>query len=66
MFGDPLAGIIFDPKHSQDENRYIIVGESEQRRLLVVSFVERGANIRIISTRKATSKEKRDYERKDA
>ena len=42
--------------------REIIVGHSERSRLLIVSFTERGAVVRIISARVATTRERQDYE----
>jgi uncharacterized protein len=63
VFGDPLAKIFDDDEHSFDEKREIIIGQSVQNRLLVVSFTEReNDTIRIISARVATPKERRDYE----
>jgi uncharacterized DUF497 family protein len=63
VFGDPLAKIFYDDEHSFDEKREIIIGQSVQNRLLVVSFTEReNDTIRIISARVATPKERRDYE----
>ena len=63
VFGDPLANIFDDEEHSQDENREIIVGHSTLRRLLIVFFTERGRDlIRIFSARKATNRERKDYE----
>lgn len=53
---------LFDPDHSDDENRFIIVGESGEQRRLIVSYTERDNRIRIISARLITPKEKRDYE----
>ena len=61
-FLDPLARIHDDPDHSASEHREIIVGQSSQVRLLVVSFTARGSNIRLISARSATRRERRDYE----
>jgi uncharacterized DUF497 family protein len=61
-FADPLAAIFSDPDHSGDEVREILVGQSERGRLLVVSFTERGDNIRIISARAATPGERRRHE----
>ncbi len=52
----------FDEKHSVEENRFLIVGESDQNRLLIVSYTEIVDIIRIISAREITSKERRDYE----
>ena len=62
VFGDPLSRTIFDPLHSDDEERYIILGESHRHRLLVVSFTDRGQRIRIISARVASRRERKDYE----
>lgn len=64
VFGDPLAGIIFDEDHSEDENRYIILGESRRGRVLIVGFMEHGLKIRIIHARLATPKERREYEQR--
>lgn len=63
VFSDPLALIIDDSRHAVDEDRFIIMGESEQGRLLTIAFTERGDNIRIISARLASRPERRDYER---
>jgi uncharacterized protein len=62
VFNDPFSITIYDPEHSVDEYRYIDIGLSSKGRLIVVSYSERGKNIRIISSRKATRKETRDYE----
>jgi len=62
VFHDPLAKILDDPDHSAGESRAIILGHSLQGHLLLVSFVERGSNIRLISARRATRRERRDYE----
>lgn len=62
VFRDPLARIFDDPEHSQDERREIIVGHSDKQRLLLVSFVERPRRVRIISARRATRRERHDYE----
>ena len=61
-FADPLAAILPDPDHSDDEVREILVGHSERGRLLVVSFTERPPNLRIISARVATPGERRNHE----
>ena len=63
VFGDPLARTIHDPLHSNGEDRYVILGESQRQRFLVVSFTDRGDNIRIISARPATRRERKDYEK---
>lgn len=62
VFRDPLARIFGDEEHSSMEPREIIIGQSSQRRLLLVAFVERGAAIRLISARRATRLERKDYE----
>lgn len=62
VFDDPLYVDFYDPDHSDDEERYIIVGQSQQRRLLVVSYTECRDRIRLISAREATRMEKNAYE----
>jgi uncharacterized DUF497 family protein len=62
VFADPLATIFDDEVHSEEEQREIIVGHSANRRLLLVCFTERARAIRIISARRATRRERRDYE----
>jgi uncharacterized protein len=62
VFADPLARIFDDQEHSEEEPREIIIGHSVKRRLVLVCFTVRGTRIRIISARKATSLERRDYE----
>ena len=61
-FGDPLGHIIDDPRHSADEERFVLLGRSGRRRLLVVMFTERGEAIRLISARRATPRERRGHE----
>jgi uncharacterized DUF497 family protein len=62
VFTDPFSVTIPDPDHSADEQRYIDIGNSEKGHVLVVVYTERGANIRVISCRRATSSERRVYE----
>jgi uncharacterized DUF497 family protein len=62
VFEDPLSATIFDPVHSDDEDRYVIVGISNKRRIIVVCFTDRDEKIRIISARKATKREQAEYE----
>jgi len=62
VFGDRLALTSDDPPHSDDEDRSIIIGQSERGRLLCVSFTERGDSIRIISAREAEPHERKAYE----
>jgi uncharacterized protein len=63
IFGDPFELTIADPDHSEGEQRFLSIGQSELGRLLVVSYTERVPNkIRIISARLASQAEKRQYE----
>ena len=62
VFGDSLSLTIPDPAHSQVEDRSILLGQSHQRKLLVVVHTERGDNIRIISARRASRRERKSYE----
>ncbi|HEY0602026.1 MAG TPA: BrnT family toxin [Herpetosiphonaceae bacterium] len=62
VFADPLAVIFDDEAHSVEEIREIILGHSTSNRLILVSFTERDGIVRIISARRATPKERRDYE----
>ena len=63
VWADELSREFFDPEHSDEEDRFIRVGHSTATRLLLVVFCERENNkVRIISARKATPKEKEEYE----
>ncbi len=62
VFNDPLYVDFFDPDHSYNEHRYIIIGQSTDNRLLLVAYTEREDTIRLISAREATRKERKDYE----
>ena len=62
VFGDPLSVTIPDLAHSQTEPRFIILGRSHRQRLLVVAHTERRDNIRLISARRASRRERKDYE----
>ena len=53
---------LFDHDHSVEENRFLMIGESAEQRLLIISFTERGNRVRIISARELTPKERREYE----
>ncbi len=61
-FQDNLAITIPDPLHSNEEDRFVLVGYSEKNRLLVVIHTDRNDRIRIISARLATKKERKKYE----
>ena len=62
VFDDPLYVDFYNPDHSLNEHRYITIGESEQRRLLMVSYTEIGDTIRIVSSREVTPSERKQYE----
>jgi len=61
-FHDPLSLTIPDPDHSGGEARYLLLGRSTSGTLLVVAHTERRGRIRIISARKPTPRERKDYE----
>jgi uncharacterized protein len=62
VFRNVLALIFDDEAHSVDERREIIIGHSQDNRLLLISFTERPNTVRIISARLATRRELEDYE----
>jgi len=62
VFEDPLYIDFYDPDHSDREERYVIVCESKQGRLLIISYTERVNSIRIISAREVTKSERQMYE----
>ena len=62
VFADILSLSIPDPAHSHEEERCITLGSSHRGKLLVVVHTERGDNIRIISARSASGRERRTYE----
>ena len=62
VFRNPLAAVLPDPTHSQQGHRLLIMGHSAAGRLLLVVFVERVDQIRIISAREPSAREHREYE----
>ncbi|MDD0823902.1 BrnT family toxin [Mannheimia sp. AT1] len=64
VFYDDNAILILDPDHSDLETRFLLLGMSNTKNLLVVVHCERDRNIRIISARKATSRETVQYRRR--
>ena len=62
VFQNPLAKVHPDPDHSETERREILIGHSTQARLLLVAFTDRQGKIRLISARKVTRRERREYE----
>ena len=63
VFYDDNALLIDDPDHSEEEERFILLGFSRRANMLVVCHCYRRSDsvIRIISTRKATKNEERAY-----
>jgi uncharacterized protein len=62
VLADPLSVTYEDPDHSWTEQRYITVGTSRARRLLMVAHTDRSGLVRIISARETTRRERRQYE----
>ena len=62
IFLDPLALTFSDPDHSLGEEREITIGNTAAQRVVFVSHCQRGDRTRIISARKATRKERKQYE----
>jgi uncharacterized DUF497 family protein len=62
VFDDPLYVDFYDPDHSSEEHRYLIIGISQKGRLLIVSYTQRGDVVRLISAREVTSTERKAYE----
>ena len=65
VFDDPLAVTYEDPDHSEQEERFITYGFSNQNRLLIVSYTQRGGKTRLISARQVTRQERNLYENTD-
>lgn len=63
VFDDPHAILYFDKDHSDDEDRYILLGLGSSRLLVVIHVQVNNKTIRLISARKATKKEKVAYEK---
>ncbi len=59
---DPLSITIFDPDHSEEEERFISIGMAKSGRLLMVAHTDRGDRVRIISARKLDRVERKAYE----
>jgi len=62
VFSDPLSLTIPDPDHSHEDERWVIIGETHRRRLVVVVHVEEVGTVRIISARAADRREREKYE----
>ena len=62
VFREPLARIFDDEDHSIEEQREIIIGYLVKERLLIVCFTAQGESVRIFSARRATRRERKEYE----
>ena len=63
IFTDEYARLIADPDHSNEEDRFILLGTSIESKLLVVCHcIKIEESVRIISARKADKKERKIYE----
>jgi uncharacterized DUF497 family protein len=56
------VALVADPRHSSEEERFVLLGLSQDQHLLAVMYVERGETIRIVSARRATRRERRNNE----
>ncbi|MDY0355041.1 MAG: BrnT family toxin [Sedimentisphaerales bacterium] len=63
VFRDPLAVTVFDPDHSDSEDRFLTIGLSDRDRAVIVAHTDRGERIRIVSARELTRGERKDYEK---
>ncbi len=64
VFRDEYARLMHDPDHSEDEERFLILGFSKKNNILVVChcYRENDEVVRIITARKATKNEKKEYQ----
>jgi uncharacterized protein len=61
-FLDPFARFMLDEEHSSGQERFILLGRSAEGRLLTTVYTQRGQPVRIISSRRATRREVKEYE----
>ena len=68
VFSDPFSLSMYDPDHSEDEDRYILIGKSNNEILLTIVHTFRDSEgvemVRVISARKATKKETKTYQKR--
>jgi uncharacterized DUF497 family protein len=62
VFYDPLSATFEDPDHPASERRWVTVGFSLEARLLVVCHTDRHGAVRIINARRASPKERANYQ----
>lgn len=64
IFLNERLSVLYDAKHSQQEDRFIALGTTDKGRKLIISFTIRDKKIRVISARDQSRKERRLYEQK--
>lgn len=64
VFGDVFASTINNVLNSATEERFITLGLSHRRRLIVIVHTDRGESVRLISARLASPTERRQYDRR--
>ena len=62
-FYDALSVTIADPDHSVNESRFVLIGMTTTRRLVVVAHTDRSGRIRIVNARRANREERASYEK---
>jgi uncharacterized DUF497 family protein len=62
VFHNSLSITVYDPDHSEEEDRYITIGASLAGRFLMIAHTDRGDTVRIISARELTRAERKAYE----
>jgi len=63
VFDDEMGITIFDPDHSESEDRFILFGQSATNRILLVVHTDRSNVVRIISARELSRNERKAYEK---
>lgn len=64
FFNKPIS-LLYDKKHSQVEERFVVLGITDAKRKLIITFTIRNQKIRVISARNQSRKERRLYEQKN-
>ncbi len=62
VFNDPFRSVVSDTLHSDDEQRFLTVGQSTRGRILFIVYTETDSTVRPIGARVATATERKQYE----
>lgn len=62
VFADETSATVYDPDHSDEEDRFLTIGYSNRGRLLIISHTDRDERIRIISAPILKPSERKQYE----